>query len=80
MDFEGIPGISDELNSEFQSMNEEFTERYDEKDGSDDDSHTSLSLLTWIRVPKTKSKKLLCVIIFLWGALLYFRTQKKVNV
>ena len=42
MDFEGIPRISDEVNSEFQSMNEEFTDHYDEKDDSDNDSHTSI--------------------------------------
>ena len=36
MDLEGIPGLSDELNSEVYSMNEEFSGHQDERDDADD--------------------------------------------
>ena len=48
MDLEGIPGISDGLNSEFQFMNEEFTGHCDEQDNASevpDDPHSSASVV-----------------------------------
>ena len=36
MDLESIPGLSEELNSEFQSMNEEFSGHQDEQDDAND--------------------------------------------
>ena len=36
MDLESIPGLSEELNYEFQSMNEEFSGHQDEQDDAND--------------------------------------------
>ena len=41
MDLEGIPGMSEELNSEFHSMNEEFTGHDDEQSDAFESSDTS---------------------------------------